>query len=145
RIRAALADGRAEEAARLLGRPHRLRGLVVRGAGRGAGLGFPTANLRGIDTQVPADAVYAARAFLESSSSLRPAAAHIRPNAAFGEHARSVEVHLIDYAGDLYGRRLEIDLLARLRTTRKFAGVEELLDQMRADVAQARQVAGGVG
>jgi riboflavin kinase / FMN adenylyltransferase len=142
RIRRDLADGRVDQAARLLGRPHRLRGRVVRGAGRGAGLGFPTANLDRIDVQVPADGVYAARAWLDGRGPGHPAAAHIGPNATFGAQARTVEVHLIDFQGDLYGCVLELDLLRRLRPTRAFAGVDELLAQIRADVAQARAVAG---
>jgi riboflavin kinase/FMN adenylyltransferase len=142
RIRRGLAEGLADEAARLLGRPHRLRGLVVRGVGRGAGLGFPTANLDRIDVQVPADGVYAARAFLDGRGPGHPAAAHLGPNATFGEQARTVEVHLIDFQGDLYGRVLEIDLLLRLRPPRAFAGVDELVAQIRADVEGARAVAG---
>ncbi len=139
RIRAALAEGRADEAARLLGRPHRLRGLVVKGAGRGAGLGFPTANLAELDTQIPANGVYAARAWLDGDPEPKPAAAHIGPNATFDESARSVEVHLIDYPeGPLYGRRLEVDLFTCLRPTRKFEGVEDLRAQIQQDVAQAR-------
>ena len=138
RIRRALAEGRADEAARLLGRPHRLRGLVVRGAGRGTGLGFPTANLDRLDVQVPADGVYAARAFLDGRGPGLPAAAHIGPNATFGETARTVEVHLIDFQGVLYGRGLEVDFLRRLRPTRAFDGVEALRAQIRADIDQAR-------
>jgi riboflavin kinase/FMN adenylyltransferase len=141
RIRRALAEGLADEAARLLGRPHRLRGEVVRGAGRGAGLGFPTANLAGLEVQVPADGVYAALARLDDGGAAHPAALHIGPNATFGERARTVEVHLIDFSGDLYGRTLDVDLLKRLRPTLKFDGVEPLKAQMRADIAQARALA----
>jgi riboflavin kinase/FMN adenylyltransferase len=141
RIRAALAVGDTAEAARLLGRPHRLRGTVDRGAGRGAPLGFPTANLAGIEVLLPADGVYAARAFLDDSPTPRPSAVHIGPNATFGEQSRSVEAHLIDFQGDLYGRVLEIDLLDRLRATRPFPGVDALRAQIAQDVAQARAVA----
>lgn len=140
RIRRALAEGRADEAARLLGRPHRLRGTVIRGAGRGAGLGFPTANLGGLDVQVPADGVYAARALLDDLP-CAAAAVHIGPNVTFGESARSVEVHLIDFTGDLYGHPLEVDILHRLRPTLKFSGVSALLSQIQTDVAQARALA----
>ena len=142
RIRAALDEGRADEAAELLGRPHRLRGTVVRGAGRGAGLGFPTANLDAIEMRLPADGVYAARAFVDGRPPAVPAAAHIGPNATFGARARTVEVHLIDFAADLYGRSIEVDLVQRLRTTRKFDGVDDLRAQMRRDVDQARALAG---
>ncbi len=141
RIRAALAEGNVAEAAELLGRPHRLRGVVIRGAGRGAGLGFPTANLDRIDVQVPLDGVYAARALLddEAGSSI-PAAVHIGPNATFGAKARTVEAHLLDYDGNLYGKPLQLDLLDRIRPTRKFDGVDDLLAQIRADVAHTREI-----
>jgi len=141
RIRRALAEGRAAEAARLLGRPHRLRGIVTHGAGRGAGLGFPTANLDGIDTQIPDDGVYAARALLDDRADPIPAACHIGPNVSFGEQVRKVEVHLIDFTGDLYGRTLELDVLDRLRPSRKFLDLDDLLAQIRSDVERARVVA----
>jgi riboflavin kinase / FMN adenylyltransferase len=142
RIRACLAEGRVDLAAQLLGRPHRIRGQVVRGAGRGAKLGFPTANLEGVDTQVPPDGVYAARAFVDGHYPALPAACHIGPNATFGEQTRQVEVHLIDFAADLYGRSLEVDFLERLRPSHRFDDLGALLTQMRADVDQARAVAG---
>jgi riboflavin kinase/FMN adenylyltransferase len=138
RIRRALSEGRVDEAANLLGRPHRLWGVVERGAGRGRGLGFPTANLGGIEVQIPADGVYAARAHLDEGRSPQAAAVHIGPNATFGARARTVEAHLIDFDGDLYGRPVELDLLAFLRPTRKFSSVDDLLAQIRSDVAEAR-------
>jgi len=141
-IRRALAEGRAAEAADLLGRPHRIRGIVTHGAGRGAGLGFPTANLDEIDTQIPGDGVYAVRAFLGGDARPRPAACHVGPNVSFGEQDRKVEVHLIDFDGDLYGRTLEVDVLDLLRPSRKFEGLDDLLSQIRADIARARVVAG---
>jgi riboflavin kinase/FMN adenylyltransferase len=138
RIRAALADGRVDDAALLLGRPHRVRGTVGTGAKRGRLLGFPTANLDSIDTQIPADGVYAGRAIHRECS--HPAAIHIGPNATFGERARTIEVHLLDFTGDLYGSTLAVDFLARLRGTVKFDGVEPLLAQIQADVAETRRV-----
>jgi riboflavin kinase/FMN adenylyltransferase len=144
RIRKALLEGRAEEATRLLGRRHRLRGVVTHGAGRGAGLGFPTANLDAIDTLIPADGVYAALATIAGDESPPIATAtHIGPNVSFGEQDRKVEAHLIDYRGDLYGRTIELEFLARLRPTRKFAGLDDLLGQIGADVAQARALGAG--
>lgn len=142
RVRAALDAGDVEDAARLLGRSHRVRGRVARGAGRGAGLGFPTANLEGIDTQVPADGVYAARA-LPDGDAARTAAVHIGANSTFGEARRSVEAHLIDFRGDLYGRVVELDFLARLRGSRTFDGPDDLVAQVREDVARARALPGG--
>jgi riboflavin kinase/FMN adenylyltransferase len=138
RVRRALAEGRADEAARLLGRPYRLRGVVAHGAARGAGLGFPTANLEAIETLIPADGVYATLAYLDGQGSPIPSATHIGPNATFGDQERKVETHLIGFNGDLYGRTLEVAVLGRLRESRKFAGLDDLLGQIRADVDQAR-------
>jgi riboflavin kinase / FMN adenylyltransferase len=139
RIRRALVAGAVEEATRLMGRPHRIRGVVGRGAGRGAGLGFPTANLVAIDTLLPADGVYAARAFVEGRGPSYPAACNIGPNPTFGEQARKVEAHLIGFSGDLYDRRIELDFLKRLRATRRFPGLDDLLRQLRADIEEARR------
>lgn len=143
RIRALLAAGDTREAGRLLGRPHRIRGQVVPGAGRGRGLGFPTANLQGIDTQIPADGVYAARAWTSNPPRPCPAAVHIGANATFHATQRTVEAHLIGFRDDLYGQTIELDFLERLRGTRKFDGVSELLDQIRVDVEQAWTIALG--
>ena len=142
RIRRALSEGHAEEAARLLGRPYRIRGIVTHGAARGAGLGFPTANLDGIDTLIPADGVYAALATLEGSDKAHPTATHIGPNVTFGEQDRKVEAHLIDFKGDLYGQTVELEFLEQLRPSRKFAGLDDLLGQIGEDVARARVVCG---
>lgn len=144
RIRATLADGDVAEARALLGRPHRVRGIVSHGAGRGAGIGVPTANLDEIDVLIPADGVYAARVLVPSADGSPPtrwpAACNIGPNPTFGEQARKVEAHLIGYRGDLYGQMLEMDLLRRLRPTRAFAGLEDLLDQIGRDVEEALRV-----
>ena len=143
-IRRLLAEGRVDEAARFLGRPHRLRGLITHGAGRGAGLGFPTANLDAIDTLIPCDGVYAARAFLAGQDRAQPysAACHIGPNVTFGEQIRKVEAHLLDFEGDLYGRTLVLDIVQRLRPSRPFAGLDDLLAQIRADVERTREICG---
>lgn len=137
RIRQCLNEGKAREAAELLGQPHRIRGVVTHGAARGRGLGFPTANLDGIDTLIPLDGVYTVSAWLEGEANPWPAACNIGPNPTFGEQIRKVEAHLIGYDGDLYGRRLELDFLDRIRETRRFDGLEDLLGQIREDVARA--------
>ena len=144
RIRKLLLEGRVDQAHTLLGRPHRLRGVVSRGAGRGAGLGFPTANLTEIATLIPLDGVYAVRAFVEGAAQSYPGACHIGPNVSFGEQDRKVEVHLIGFSGDLYGSRMEIDILKCLRGVRKFTGIEDLLAQIGRDVEQAKQIVGQV-
>jgi len=141
RIRDALSEGRVEDAWRFLTRPHRIRGIVSHGAGRGAGLGIPTANLDEIDTLIPLDGVYAARALVldrdDGESGSWPAACNIGPNPTFGEQSRKVEAHLIGFDGDLYGRGIELDFLARLRPTRKFDGLDDLLTQIRQDIESA--------
>jgi riboflavin kinase / FMN adenylyltransferase len=139
-IRQCLGEGHVEEASRFLGRPHRIRGRVAHGAGRGAGLGFPTVNLGGIDTLVPLEGVYAGLAWIEGRAPAWPAACNLGPNPTFGEMARKVEAHLIGFAGDLYGKSVELDLLERLRGTQKFAGLDELLRQIQADIEQARRI-----
>jgi riboflavin kinase/FMN adenylyltransferase len=140
RIRRCLAEGDVKSAATLLGRPYRLRGIVSHGAARGAGLGFPTANLDEVDTQIPADGVYAALAFIDEQTTARPAAVHIGPNVTFGEQDRKVEAHLLGFSDDLYGRRLVLDFIDHVRPTRKFAGLDELLSQINADVDRVRSL-----
>ncbi|VTS07020.1 bifunctional riboflavin kinase/FAD synthetase [Tuwongella immobilis] len=138
RIRQALLRGEIEPANRWLGQPYRLSGKVVSGAQRGRNLGFPTANLAEVETLIPAVGVYAVRAWVDN----RPyaAAANIGPNPTFGESERKLEVHLLDFQGNLYDRTLEIEFIAYLRATRPFAGIEALLEQLRLDIAQARHL-----
>jgi riboflavin kinase/FMN adenylyltransferase len=89
-------------------------------------------------TFAPGNGVYAVRAFVADTP--WPAAANIGPNPTFGEDARKVEVHLIGFDGDLYGRDLAVDFLDRLRDTRPFASVADLKEQLRRDVERARQI-----
>jgi riboflavin kinase / FMN adenylyltransferase len=140
RIRKALAEGRVDDAQRWLGHRYALRGIVTHGAARGAGLGFPTANLDGIDTLIPEDGVYATRALVDGQPPGRPSATHIGPNVTFGEQVRKVESHLIGFTGDLYGKTIVLEFLERLRPSRKFDGLDDLLGQIQADVDQASRV-----
>jgi riboflavin kinase/FMN adenylyltransferase len=138
-IRQSLAEGRVEEAARLLGRPHRVRGIVGGGAGRGASLGIPTINLEAVDTLVPAEGVYAGLAWASDRRPGWPAACNIGPNPTFGEQTRKLEAHLIGFEGNLYGRSVELDFLKRLRGTRKFSSADELVQQIRTDIDETRR------
>jgi riboflavin kinase/FMN adenylyltransferase len=137
RVRRLIGEGKVDTARRMLTQPYRIRGMVTHGAGRGAKIGFPTANVDAIDTIVPAIGVYAGRAFVGAES--HPAAISIGPNPTFGEHRFKVEVHLIAFHGALYGQPLEVDFLARLREIQTFAGVEQLKAQLARDVEQTRQ------
>jgi riboflavin kinase/FMN adenylyltransferase len=145
-IRRQLAAGDVEAAARGLGRPHRVEGVVVRGHRRGAALGFPTANLETAPhTAVPADGVYAGwLASLRPDGTVQerwPAALSVGTNPTFGDAARSVEAYALDRDDlDLYGAHAAIDFAARLRPMTRFETTEELVGQMNRDVAVARKI-----
>ena len=139
RVRTALTSGDVAKAAVLLGRSYRIAGTVVAAAKRGRTIGFPTANLDDVPTVLPGDGVYAVRALVEGKS--WPAAANIGPNPTFGENAHKVEVHLIGFTGDLYGQSMSIDFVRKLRDTRPFAGVHELIQQLKQDVDDAKRSA----
>jgi len=135
-IRSLIDDGRMAEAVELLGHPYRLRGEVIGGARRGQTIGFPTANLARIETLVPGDGVYAGMAGIGDRTFA--AAINVGPNPTFGENNRKVEVHLVNFTGDLYGHWLDVDLIQRIRDTRRFESREELMRQIARDVDTAR-------
>jgi riboflavin kinase/FMN adenylyltransferase len=141
RIRIALAAGDVHSAARWLGRPYAVRGRVTTGARRGRTLGFPTANLDSTETVLPGDGVYAVRVRVGRRD--WPAAANVGPNPTFGEGQRRLEAHLIGFTGDLYGQVIVVEFVERLRDTRPFSGVNELVEQLHHDVEQARALASG--
>lgn len=138
-IRHLIAHGDVAEAARLLGAPHQVSGTVVHGDSRGAKIGFPTVNLDGVVTLLPADGVYAGR--VRCASGLYTAAINLGSNPTFGGAARKFEAHLLDFSGDLYGQELTVEFVARLRGVQTFAGIDPLVKQLRQDVAQARELA----
>jgi riboflavin kinase/FMN adenylyltransferase len=138
RVRELIRLGNVEEAAKLLSAPYRIRGMVTHGAGRGAKIGFPTANLSAIDTLIPALGVYAGVAWVNGSS--HAAATNLGPSPTFGDAVVRVEVHLIDYHESLYGEPLEVDFVARLRDIRPFDSPAALIAQLRQDVEQAKRI-----
>jgi riboflavin kinase/FMN adenylyltransferase len=138
RVREAVAAGDVDLARQLLTRPYRLRGMVTHGVARGAKIGFPTANLEAIDTLLPAQGVYAARAYATAGN--WPAAVNIGPNPTFGEQALKVEAHLIGFSGSLYGQPLEVEFLSRLRSIRPFESIEALKNQLARDIATAQNL-----
>ncbi|HZH78225.1 MAG TPA: bifunctional riboflavin kinase/FAD synthetase [Archangium sp.] len=142
KVREYILEGRVSAAHRLLGRPFDLDGTVVPGAGRGRGIGFPTAN---VDTQNelrPAPGVYAIRVRLkdEPQGPWRPGAANIGVKPTFGGTVVTIEAHLLDFQGDLYGKELRVQFLERLRPEQRFASVAELVGQIKRDVEAARTV-----
>lgn len=139
RIRQLLGQGAVEQAGRMLTEPYRIAGLVVHGAGRGRQLGYPTANLHGIETLLPGGGIYAGLAWVDGRA--WPAAISVGPNPTFDEAAMKTEVHLIGFNGSLYDRPLEVDFLARLRDIQRFGSADELIRQMDRDIADAQQIA----
>jgi riboflavin kinase/FMN adenylyltransferase len=143
KIREFVLEGRVDGARLLLGRPFEITGEVVRGAGRGRGLGIPTANLRPEGELLPRTGIYAAFAHKIGEGTRAVAAVSIGTNPTFvpGGNEITVEAHLLDFDGDLYGARLRLELLARLRDERRFASVDELMVQIRNDIARTREIA----
>lgn len=139
RLRALVADGDVVGAGRLLGRPYSAVTEAVHGRGRGRTIGFPTANLSvPPDKLLPADGVYAAR--VRVGGTLHDAVANIGVRPTFGQSRRVLEVHVLDFTGDLYGRQIEIAFVDRLRGERKFDSVNALVAQISRDVDRARQL-----
>lgn len=137
-VRSALERGDVSWAKTLLGRPYRLAGRVGTGQRRGQKLGFPTANLEQVTTMVPRDGVYAARALTERGS--YPAAVNIGPNPTFHEVGQKIEAHLLDFDGNLYEQPLALDFIERLRDIQTFDSAEQLVQQLRKDVARVRSL-----
>lgn len=136
RIRLALDKGDIQEAAILLGRPYALTGVVVEGERRGRGLGFPTANLRWDQEQLPASGVYLTAARCRLFEGERPGLTNIGEKPTFQGRQLTVETHLPGFEGDIYGASLEIAFLHRLRAELTFPSIEDLRLQIARDVAQ---------
>ncbi|MBM3167163.1 MAG: bifunctional riboflavin kinase/FAD synthetase [Chloroflexi bacterium] len=138
-IRAALANGDVAKVQRLFGRPFSLTGKVVAGDQRGKTLGFPTANIDvGPDQALPGDGVYVTVAYI--GKDLLPSVTNIGVRPTFGGGRRLVETYIMDYNGKLKGQRLTIELVYKLRDEKRFINVDELKDQMKKDVNEARKI-----
>ena len=143
-IRRALAGGDVEVAARMLGRPHEVRGTVVMGDQRGRLLGFPTANVEVPNSVcMPADGVYAGW-YERPDGDVHPSAINLGRRPTFYEHADHslLEAHLLDFDGDLYGEQAQVSFGHFLRSERKFDGIEAIKTQLTHDVEHARQLLG---
>lgn len=137
-IRRRIASGNVEGARELLDRPHRVRGVVVPGDQRGRQLGFPTANLDCANEFVPATGVYAVWARIDQGAPI-PAVVNIGVRPTFGpDGPKRVEVHLLDWSGDIYGSEVEIAFVAHIRGEQRFSGIDTLTARIRADVDAAR-------
>lgn len=138
RIRGLLAAGDVAAANELLGHPFQITGTVAAGAGRGRTIGFPTANLDSIETVVPGPGVYGGRVIVQNQ--MHAAAIHVGPNPTFEDDlATKVEVHLIDYDGDLYGTTTAVDVFVRVRDIIKFESTDDLVNQLHRDIDAVRQ------
>ncbi|WP_078877344.1 bifunctional riboflavin kinase/FAD synthetase [Streptomyces sp. 150FB] len=135
-----VAEGDVAGAAEILGRPHQVEGVVVRGAQRGRELGYPTANVETLPhTAIPADGVYAG--WLTAAGERMPAAISVGTNPQFEGTERTVEAYAIDRVGlDLYGLHVTVDFLAYVRGMEKFESIEGLLEAIADDVKQAREL-----
>ena len=140
RIRELLGEGKVADAARLLGRPYELGGTVVTGHGIGKVLGFPTANLRLHEEKlVPADGIYAVRAQLEPGGEWRPAAMSIGVRPTFGGTSHQLEVHVLDWNGDLVGREIQVEMVDWLRPQHTFESPEALVAAIDRDLVETRR------
>ena len=136
RVRALLAAGEVGVVHAMLMRPYRISGLVADGEHRGRTLGFPTANLAEVKTLLPKQGLYAARALV--GGQFYPAAVNLGGNPTFGVEKVKVEVHILDWSGNLYGRRLTVDFITRLRDIVPFRSRGELIRTMNADIEEIR-------
>jgi riboflavin kinase/FMN adenylyltransferase len=140
RIRAALTAGDIEEANSCLGRPYRLTGQVIRGRSLGRRIGIPTANLEPPPGRlIPANGVYAGYAHTENAGT-HPAVINVGVRPTIAPNHLTVEAHLLDFDGDLYGQSLALDFVARLRDEETFPSLNALVEQIQRDIARAREM-----
>ena len=142
-IRQLLSEGCVTDAAQLLGRYYSLKATVVDGFRVGRQLGFPTANLCPLSTEklIPARGVYAVRVGIDGESPTLPAVMNIGNRPTFSGHELTLEVHLLNFSGQLYGHELTVQFVQRLREERRFSSPEQLTEQLAKDAQQAARVA----
>jgi len=138
RVREALARGAVDSARDLLGRDFFVDGRVVRGDGRGRSIGIPTANLEAVNEICPRAGVYACRVRTPDGAD-RPAVVNLGRRPTFDQDTLTLEAHVLDFEGDLYGAPLRVAFVERLRDERRFPDPDALVAQIRADIARARR------
>jgi len=142
KIRDLIMEGDVDIARTLLGRNYQIRGDVITGRNRGGRqLGFPTANIRMQNELCPKTGIYAVTVDCENSS--YPGVANIGYSPTFDDHVFTIEVHLMDFSGDLYGKHLRVNFVKRLRDEKRFGTLSELSAQIKQDVADARKILAG--
>lgn len=141
KIRRLLKDGEVEHASRLLGRTYAITGIVVRGDGRGKGLGFPTANIIPKHTIIPANGVYAARLYVRDK--LYDGIANIGMRPTFDKEGLTIEVHVFDFSEDIYSEEVSLYFVKKIREEKKFKNADELIRRIAADIKTAREILAG--
>jgi riboflavin kinase/FMN adenylyltransferase len=137
-IRNSLLEGDVRKAAKMMGRYYNVAGPVVSGAGRGAGLGYPTANIEPEKELLPSPGIYAA--FVDVDGARYSGALNIGAKPTFGDYTSTLEVFLLDFAGDLRGKKINVLFVEKLRDIVKFDGPESLKRQIAADVEKTKQI-----
>jgi len=139
-IRKLLLGGEVDEAARRLGQHHLIEGKVVRGDGRGRQIGIPTANVDYPPVLIPENGVYACQVQIDGREGPRyPAVTNIGKRPTFDKKEVTLETHLLDWDGDLYGKSIRVEFVSRLREEKKFSGPEELVRQIHLDIENGRK------
>ena len=141
RMRELIAAGEMRAVARLLGRSHFLSGTVVHGRERGRTIGFPTANLDSATECLPPDGVYATRVILSDGAFAAFASiTNIGMRPTFAEPARTIEAHIFDFDRDIYGARIQLEIVERIRGERKFDSGQALAAQIAEDLKRAKEI-----
>jgi riboflavin kinase/FMN adenylyltransferase len=142
RIRGLLGEGRPDEAAALLGRPYTMSGVVVRGERKGRELGFPTANIELGDAEkmLPKEGVYAAYGRVRGERI--PGLLHLGPRPTFPGFSPTIELHLLDWSGDIYGDHVRVEVMGRIRDILPFSSVDALIEAIRGDERDGRAMLG---
>lgn len=138
KIRTLLGDGDVEHAAKLLGRTYAITGIVVKGDGRGKGLGFPTANIAPKHSIIPADGVYAVRLVVREKAYDGIANIGMRPT--FNKKVLAIEVHVFNFNEDIYGEDISLYFIRKIREEKKFKGADALVSQIRSDIEVAKEI-----
>ncbi|MBW2449570.1 MAG: bifunctional riboflavin kinase/FAD synthetase [Deltaproteobacteria bacterium] len=139
RTRELVEEGKVDEAQKLLGRYYQLRGIVTTGRNRGGKLlGFPTANINLHDELCPKNGVYAVT--VECMGKNFQGVANIGYSPTFDDHVFSVEVHILDFNENIYGQKIRVNFVRRIRDEKKFSNIAELSDQIKKDIVKARKI-----